>query len=310
MRTRVILSHVIACVGALSAAGGRSMLAQAPQTPQGPQCTASRLVGTWERVSLLRNAVSVQPPDAPLFVKFGSDGYWSMMEMPDDRTKVNKPLDQQSAKELWSRFDRVEGGQGTWIVKPDGSVVTRRHMVNIAPGGENSTQDRLCSFEAEILALVGTGANRSPQARFKRLPPQPMKSDALVGTWERTSIRVDGKEVQVPSEVVLLGEDGWFSLTQLPTGRKSVGKPLEQFTVDDYAKTFGGVSAARGTYTVDGSMLALKHVADIDPNRVGADAVAEFSVQGSSLTLKGTAPSGARIEARYQRLKPLETTAK
>lgn len=306
---RVFVTAVSLCVALCAVASG-SALAQAPPGPQGPQCTATRLVGTWERVSLLRNALSVQPPDAPLFVKFGADGYWSMMEMPDDRPKVGKPLEQQTPKELWSRFAKVEGAQGTWTIAADGSVVTRLHLANIAAGGENSKQDRSCIFESDILALIGTGANRSPQARFKRLPAHPMKSDALVGTWERTSIRVDGKDLQLPSEVVILGEDGWFSLTQLPTGRKSVGKPLEQYTADDYAKTFGGVSAARGTYTVDGSTLSLKHIADVDPNRVGSDAVAEFSVQGSTMTLRGTAPSGAKIEARYQRLKPLETTAR
>src|SRR4029453_16406665 len=85
-----------------------------PAASAGPQCSAARLVGTWERISLLRNALSVQPPDAPLFVKFGSDGYWSMMEMPDDRPKVDKPLEQLTAKELFTRFDKVEGGQGQW----------------------------------------------------------------------------------------------------------------------------------------------------------------------------------------------------
>ena len=65
------------------------VLAQTPPAAQGPQCTKERLVGTWERVSLLRNALSVQPPDAPLFVKFSADGHWSMMEMPDDRAKLD-----------------------------------------------------------------------------------------------------------------------------------------------------------------------------------------------------------------------------
>ena len=32
------------------------------------------LVGTWIRYSLLRNGFSVQPPDAPLYVKFMKDG--------------------------------------------------------------------------------------------------------------------------------------------------------------------------------------------------------------------------------------------
>jgi hypothetical protein len=66
------------------------------QTTSSPTCTATGLVGTSERISLLRNALSVQPPDAPLFVKFGSDGHWSMMEMPE-RPKIDKPLEQLTA---------------------------------------------------------------------------------------------------------------------------------------------------------------------------------------------------------------------
>jgi hypothetical protein len=276
---------------------------QGTQAARGAQCSASRLVGTWERVSLLRNALSVQPPDAPLFVKFGSDGYWSMMEMPD-RPKVNKPLEQQTDKELWSRFEKVEGGYGTWSVK--GDVVTRKHLVNIAPGGEGASQDRSCAFEGEILALVGTGANRSPQARFRRLPAQTLKSPTLVGTWERTSLTIDGKAAQPPAapQFVILGEDGWFSQTQLPTGRKAAGKPMEQFTVDDYVKSYGGVGAARGTYTVEGTLLTRKHVADLDPMLSGSTDAAQFSLEGETMTLRGAMPSGARTEARFRRLKP------
>ncbi len=276
-----------------------------------PLCTAARLVGTWERVSLLRNALSVQPPDAPLFVKFGADGYWSMMEMPGDRPKSDTPLDQVTAKELFTRFDKVEGGQGTWTVNADGSVVTRRHLVNIAPGGENSAQDRLCWFEADILALVGTGANRSPQARFKRLPAQPLVSKALVGTWERTSHAVNGKSSPQPAPlIVILGEDGWYSQTQLPPGRKSPGKPMEQYTVDDYMRSFTGVSAARGTYTVDGSTFTRKYVANTDPNVVGRDNTTQFTLTGETLTLRGSSQAGATFESTFRRLKPLETTAR
>lgn len=277
----------------------------------GPLCSASRLVGTWERVSLLRNALSVQPPDAPLFVKFGADGYWSMMEMPDDRPKVDKPLQQLSAKELFTRFDKVEGGQGTWTVKADGSVVTRRHLVNIAPGGENSSQDRLCWFEGDILALVGTGANRSPQARFKRLPTQPGKPHQLVGTWERTAVAVDGKSVPQSAPLVLiLGEDGWFSQTQLPAGRKPVGKPMEQYAVDDYVKSFTQVSAGRGTYVVEGGTFTRRFVADVDPIVVGSELVAQLTVSGDTATLRGTNVRGGRFEATFRRMKPVDTTAK
>ena len=253
----------------------------------------------------------MQPPDAPLFVKFGADGYWSMMEMPDDRPKIDKALDQVTAKELLSRFAKVEGGQGTWTVKADGSVVTRRHLVNIAPGGENSAQDRMCAFEGDILALVGTGATRSPQARFKRLPAQQSKPHPLVGTWERTSHTVNAKPSPQPAPlIVILGEDGWYSQTQLPAGRKSVGKPMEQYTVDDYLKSFGGVSAARGTYTVEGNTLTRKYAANVDPNLAGRDNVTQFSLTGETMTLRGMPADGAKFESTFRRLKPLETTAK
>ena len=301
-----------AALFAVSCALVTPALAQEPAKPAAsPTCTAARLVGTWERVSLLRNALSVQPPDAPLFVKFGADGYWSMMEMPDDRPTIAKPLDQMTARELFTRFDKVEGGQGTWTVKADGSVVTRRHLVNIAPGGENSNQDRLCWFEGEILALVGTGANRSPQARFKRLTAPQSKPHPLVGTWEQASLAVDGKPSPLPAAaIVIIGEDGWFSATQLPAGRKPAGKPMEQYTVDDYVRSFSGVEAGRGTYTVEGTTLRWKHVANIDPNLVGSETVAQYSLAGDTLTLRATTAGGAKFVSTYRRPKPLDTIAK
>jgi hypothetical protein len=277
----------------------------------GQPCTAEKLAGTWERVSLLRNALSVQPPDAPLFVKFGSDGYWSMMEMPD-RPKVDKPLAQQTVKELFTRFDKVEGGQGTWTLKADGSILTRRHAVNIAPGGEGGNQDRLCWFEGEILALVGTGANRSPQARFRRLPDQKTKPHQLVGTWERTTVVVDGKPSQPPAAplVLILGADGWFSQTALPTGRKPVKKPLDQWSVDDYISSLGNVAAARGTYTVAGNVLTRKHVAHINPNQVGSEQISQVTLAGDTMTLQSKTTAGAKVEATFRKLKALDTIAK
>jgi hypothetical protein len=282
--------------------------AQPAAAPSEGRCSATRLVGTWERISLLRNALSVQPPDAPLFVTFAADGYWSMMEMPDDRPKTTKPPEQLTAKELFAMFDKVEGGQGTWTVRADGSVVTRRHVVNIAPGGEGNLQERLCWFEGEVLALVGTGATRSPQARFKRLPSQPQKH-SLVGTWERTAHTIDGKPVSQPASLMLiLGDDGWYSQTQLPSGRKPVGKPMEQYAPDDYIRSFAGVSAARGTYTVEGSRLTRRYVANLDANLVGRESVTDFTLSGDTLTLRGTSGEGMKFEWTLRRLTPLETT--
>lgn len=300
-------SLVFLTIGTAAAQSAPPSVAAKP----GPQCSAARLAGTWERISLLRNALSVQPPDAPLFVKFGSDGYWSMMEMPDDRPTIDKPLEQLTAKDLLARFNKVEGGQGTWTINADGTVVTRRHLVNIAPGGENTAQDRLCWFEDEILALVGTGSNRSPQARFRRLPDQKLPAHPLVGTWQRTSLTADGKPAPQPAALVLiLGEDGWFSETQLPTGRKSPGKPMEQYAADDYVKSFAGVAAARGTYSVSGNRLTRKIVAGVDPAVVGSEVNGEFTVAGDAITLRGTSSRGITFESVFSKLKPLATATK
>jgi hypothetical protein len=230
-----------------------------------------------------------------------------MMEMPD-RPKVDKPFDQLTDKELFTRFDKVEGGYGTWTLK--GDTLTRKHVVNIAPGGEGSNQDRLCSLEGAILALIWTGANRSPQARFKRLPAQPMKAHNLAGTWERASLVIDGKAQQPPRAplMLILGEDGWFSQTELPTGRKPIKKPMEQYAVDDYAQSFTNVGAARGTYTVEGNVFTRKHVADIDPSSVGFEDPRQFTLDGDTLTLRGKTRSGQKVEATFRRTKPLETS--
>lgn len=291
-------------------AAAQPLAAQTPVIGKGAPCTTENLVGTWERVSLLRNSLSVQPPDAPLFVKFAADGHWSMMEMPDGRPKLDKPLAKYTQQELLTRFDKVEGGYGTWTLRP-GDVLRRTHVVNIAPGGEGNNQDRLCWFEGEILALVGTGANRSPQARFKRLPAQPTKPHNLAGTWERTSYSVNGKAMQppLPPLVLILGEDGWFSQTQLPTGRGRIGKPLEQYSVEDYRSAFTNVGAARGTFTVEGDVFTRKHVADIEPRNEGQELPATFTLQGDTLTLRATARTGDKIEATFRRSKPLETSA-
>jgi hypothetical protein len=302
MRSMIVLCGLLAAARPAPADG------QTNQPAPSPACTTARLVGTWERVSLLRNALSVQPPDAPLFVKFGSDGYWSMMEMPQ-RAKIDKPPAQMTAKDLWSLFERVEGGYGTWSVR--GDVVSRRHILNIAAGGENTTQDRTCIFENEILALIGVNPGRTPQARFKRLAPQPPKSAALVGTWQRTSLVLDGKETQPPTAplYLILGEDGWFSQTQLPAGRKPAGKPLEQFTVEDYRHTFNGVAAGRGTYTVEGDAFTRKFADNIDPDLIGYSEVRQFTLTGDMLVLRGASKSGAKLEAKFQRLKPVNNTS-
>jgi len=268
------------------------------------------LVGAWVRFSLLRNGFTVQPPDAPLYVKFNGDGYWSMMEFPADRPKVNKPLEQQTPQELFTRFDNLDGGWGNYT--QDGQLNLRHHKAGLGPGGGGeSTQVRAWSFEGNILLLAGTGSIRSPQARFRKLPNQPLGSRALVGSWERTALSVNGAPVSEPApQHLLLGEDGWFHQTLLPPGRTAVpGKPREQWTTQDYVGAYKGMSAARGTYNVSGSSFIRKHIADTDPNLEGRDESGQYTLQGDTMTVQGTDAAGQKFEAKYRRLKPFDVYA-
>ena len=167
-----------------------------------PAVHGGRLVGTWERVSLLRNALSVQPPDAPLFVKFGADGYWSMMEMPDDRPKIAKPPDQMTAKELFDPFRQSRRRPGDL----DGQG--RRQRRDAAA----SRQHRAGRREQQPGSIVLVRGRDSRAGRHRRQPitagavqaaaRAAGKPHPLVGTWERTSHAVDGKPSPQPAPLV------------------------------------------------------------------------------------------------------------
>ena len=267
------------------------------------------LIGSWVRFSLLRNGFSVQPPDAPLYVKFSSDGYWSMMEFPADRPKANRPLPQLTPQELFVRFENLDGGWGDYT--QNGMLNIRHHKAGLGPGGGESDQIREWSFEGNILLLAGTGGIRSPQARFRKLPNQPLGTKALAGTWQRTALSVNGAPVQEPAPLhLILGEDGWFHETQMPAGRSAPrNKPREQWTTAEYVTAYQGMSASRGTYNATSTVLIRKHIADADPNLEGRDDTGVYALRGDILTVTGTDAAGRKNEATYQRMKPFNVYA-
>jgi hypothetical protein len=266
------------------------------------------LIGTWVRYSLLRNGFSVQPPDAPLYVKFGPDGWWSMMEFPANRPKVNKSLDQQTPQELFSRFDKLGGGWGNY--SNIGMVNYRHHLAGLGPGGGESSQERAWRFEGNILILEGTGPTRSPQVHARKLPNQPLGSRALVGTWERTAYTVNGAAGATTPEHLILGEDGWYHATVLPSGRQGVqGKPMAQWTTQEYVGAYGGMSASRGTYNVQGNTFVRRHIADVDPNLENKLSTGTFNLQGDTFTWQGTDAAGQKFSATYRKMKPFDVYA-
>jgi hypothetical protein len=276
-------------------------------TAPAPPPDNNPLVGTWVRYSLLRNGFSVQPPDAPLYVKFMNDGWWSMMEFPANRPKVNKAIEQQTPQELFKRFDLMGGGWGNYT--NSGMVNIRHHMAGLGPGGGESDQERGWHFEGNILILDGTGPTRSPIVHARKLPNQPLGSKALVGSWERTAYSVNGTAGQPAPEHLLLGEDGWYHATVLPAGRKNAGGDETKWTTQDYVAAYKGMQASRGTYNVQGSTFVRRHIADTDPNLEDKLSTGTFNLQGDQFTWNGTDAAGQKFEATYRRLKPFDVYA-
>jgi len=85
---------------------------------------------------------------------------------------------------------------------------------------------------------------------------------------------------------------------------------MEQYAADDYVKSFAGVAATRGTYSVSGNTLTRKVVASVDPTVAGSEVRGEFTVAGDSITLRGTSSRGIRFESVFSKLKPLSTAPK
>jgi hypothetical protein len=233
-----------------------------------------------------------------------------MMEFPAGRPKVSKPIEQQTPPELFQRFDKLNGGWGNY--SENGMLNLRHHLAGLGPEGSGeATQVREWSFEGNILLLAGTGPTHSPQARFRKLPNQPLGSRALVGTWERIALAINGASLPQPvPEHLLLGEDGWFHQALLPPGRTAPrGKTMEQWTTAEYLGAYKGMYAARGTYSVNGNAFIRKHIADTDPNLEGRDEAGQYILQGDAMLVQGTNAAGQKFEAKYQRLQPFDVYA-
>ena len=63
------------------------------------------------------------------------------------------------------------------------------------------------------------------------------------------------------------------------------------------------MSAARGTYTVEGNTFTRKYVANIDPSLVGGENVTQFTLSGDTLTIRGNVGCRQQFESTFQRLK-------
>ena len=127
------------------------------------------LVGTWERVWLIRDGVLQQPPSVPEFVVFAPDGYFMQMEIPPPgRPKLQKPLMKMTPEEVATRFAHVGLASGTYTIAA--SIGTRKHIRTDNPSSEGYEQVRGFRFENELLRMRGPNSNATEaDAWFRRV---------------------------------------------------------------------------------------------------------------------------------------------
>jgi len=131
--------------------------------------------------------------------------------------------------------------------------------------------------------------------------PLMAQTNALAGTWERTSVSLNGVPHAEPPEIIIFGAEGYYMQAAIPVGRPKSTSPLP------LAKRFQDLAAAQGPYSVSGNTLTRKHVLDLDPNADGYDEVRQFRMEGGEMVLGGKRRDGSTVEARFHKLPPVDT---
>ena len=129
---------------------------------------APTVVGAWTRVSL-RDSVgkSVQPPDAPAFVIFSANGFFSQSAIPAGRPKLNKELTALTKDELLARFQHVDAWRGTYAIA--GTRLTRKTVADLDPDGEGTELVQVMRFGGDTLILTRPNPADKSEARFVRV---------------------------------------------------------------------------------------------------------------------------------------------
>ena len=85
--------------------------------------------------------------------------------------------------------------------------------------------------------------------------------------------------------------------------------PQDQWTPQQYAAAYNGMSASRGTYNVTGNTFVRRHIADTDPNVENKLSTGTFTHTGDAFTWQGTDAAGSKFSATYTKLKPFDVYA-
>jgi hypothetical protein len=128
---------------------------------------APTLVGAWTRLSLRDSTgQALQPPEAPAFVIFSANGFFSQSNLPAGRPKTGKPLEEMTKEELLQLFRYVDAWRGTYSLA--GTTLTRKTVAALDPSGEGGELVQVVRFAADTLILTRSNTANKSEARFVR----------------------------------------------------------------------------------------------------------------------------------------------
>lgn len=143
-----------------------------------------------------------------------------------------------------------------------------------------------------VLVLATTGVARA-------------QAPTVVGAWTRVSLRDSvGKAIQPPvaPAFVIFSANGYFSQTAIPAGRPPLNKELAAMSKGELLARFQHVDAWRGTYSIVGTRLTRKTIADVDPRGEGNEIVQVMRFAADTLILSRVNPAD-KAEARFVRVR-------
>jgi hypothetical protein len=127
-----------------------------------------KVTGAWRRIALFDSSgKSTQPPSAPAFVVFTSDGYFSQTAIPAGRPKNNKPVPSMTKEELVANFQNVDAWRGTYTVA--GNKLTRKDVADVHTSDEGGTLVQVMRFHGDTLFLTRQNPANKAEGRFVRV---------------------------------------------------------------------------------------------------------------------------------------------
>ena len=222
------------------------------------------LVGAWERVS-----------DSSVGVLIYTGSHYVAVMAPKDRQRSSgEPTPDEALEALLT----CPALAGTYTLS--GSRITQVRESNTRP--ELSNQSAVFDYTIDgdtmtqtVVSGTGGAAASGSSLTFRRAVSSGVGSP-LVGAWELVNDTRQGVAVFTGTHyaIVVMQKD-----RNLPSG--------EQYTPEEALEAISTCGTFAGTYTVSGTTVTGKRIANLRPTLVGVDAVWESLVEGDTMKFRG-----------------------